>query len=243
MTRPVHAEGAADKKSIYDREARQTSERRAEGAQLGTTRIAEVLRTAREAAACVLTEAQREGQQVVNKWICAEKYVERVVRDTVPRGEKLVPGLLYVGVAALAGPIFTRKRNFAVRWMSPVVFGAAASAWFLPGTSSVILRNVWGRYGDPATIDQACDTVAGAWKAQQRAQAQLAGKIQELRMSLQEGRGFTTAPAAVEAGDSTQPLQKAASAVAAAPVAEDAPAKENAPAKLLPVGFTDSAGR
>ncbi|KAJ2710348.1 hypothetical protein H4R19_003788, partial [Coemansia spiralis] len=189
MTGPVHAEGAADKKSIYDSEARRAPERGADGAQPGTTRIVQALRSAREASGSVLANAQREGQKAVDKWICAEKYVERVVRDTVPRGEKLVPGILYVGVAALAGPIFTRRRNFAVRWASPFVFGAAAAACFLPGTSSVILRNVWGRYGDPGTIDRACDAVAEAWAAQQRARAQLAGKIQDLRMALQDGRG------------------------------------------------------
>ncbi|KAJ1734194.1 hypothetical protein LPJ61_001208, partial [Coemansia biformis] len=257
---PVHAEGAADKKPIYDEERRQVPESRAGGAQAGTTRIVGALRSAREAASCTLTEMQKEGQWAVDRWICAEKYVERVVQSTVPKGEKLVPGILYVGVAALAGPIFTRRRNFAVRWASPLVFGAAAAAWFLPGTSSVVLRNVWGRYGDPSAIDRAGETVADAWAAQQRARELLADKIQELRLALQSGRGLTAAPVAVREAEGPRAPQKAVQApapAAAVPAinerAEDAakpatrlatpaPATEESTARL-PLGFTDTASK
>ncbi|KAJ2869063.1 hypothetical protein GGI22_000494 [Coemansia erecta] len=119
-----------------------------------------------------------------------EQRIAATVERTVPRGEKLVPGIIYVGVAALAGPIFTRKRNFAIRWTSPFLFASLASFYFVPGTANVVLRNIWGRYGDPGTLD----AVRAQWHAvketERSVRVRVADSVQELRLSLQEGRGF-----------------------------------------------------
>ncbi|KAJ2329474.1 hypothetical protein GGI00_003929, partial [Coemansia sp. RSA 2681] len=148
-----------------------------------------LLRETRQSAANAVNMAQTHGQLLVSKWIALEQQAADVVRRTVPEGERLAPGIIYVGVAALAGPIFTRRRNFAVRWVSPLVFGAAAAAYFLPGTASVVLRNVWGRYGDPKAIDSVCEQWQSAKLAERRLRARIAANVQELRMSLQQGRG------------------------------------------------------
>ncbi|KAJ2777819.1 hypothetical protein H4R18_004944 [Coemansia javaensis] len=234
--RPVHAEG---KKPIYDDGSGEQQQRRVPGGRgAEPVRLTAALRAAREAAADALGEAQRGGQRLVDGWIRAERSVERVVRSTVPETERLMPGALYVGVAALAGPIFTRRRNVLVRWASPFAFGAAAAAWFLPGTASVVARNVWGRYGDPAAIDRACDSARALWDVQTRARDQLAQKIQDLRLSLQEGRAVSVAPAIQEPPKAQQvqepPKQEPAVPAASKPAAEK-------PAERLPLGFTSDA--
>ncbi|KAJ1882700.1 hypothetical protein LPJ57_000729 [Coemansia sp. RSA 486] len=176
-----------NKKSIYDQEVREIP---AVTAEQQPTRLYALMRQLREDTLRTATLVKKHGQCLVNEWINVERHVARVVRNTVPEGEKLAPGIIYVGVATLAGPIFTRKRNFAVRWASPFVFGALAAGYFLPGTAQVVLRNVWGRYGDPQSIDR----MANAWNdikdKKQQLKSQLAENVQELRLSLQEGREF-----------------------------------------------------
>ncbi|KAJ2663771.1 hypothetical protein IW148_002329 [Coemansia sp. RSA 1199] len=99
-----------------------------------------------------------------------------------------MPNMAYVGVAILAGPIFMRKRNFLVRWMSPVMFGAAAMAWQLPGTSMTVVRNVWARYGDPEAIDRVQEGWRRVWAHQRILKNMVVEKVEGLRMALQEGR-------------------------------------------------------
>ncbi|KAJ2743164.1 hypothetical protein GGI20_003947 [Coemansia sp. BCRC 34301] len=193
MATPVLAD-PMDKKSIYDMQTHSPSSALSHSQQTPTTRLAALLRDTRGSVSSALDMAQTHGQILVSRWIGLEQRVADVVRRTVPEGERLAPGIIYVGVAALAGPIFTRRRNFAVRWMSPLVFGAAAGAYFLPGTTSVVARNVWTRYGDPATIDRACEAWQSAKLAERRLRARVAANVQELRMSLQEGRGFSKEP-------------------------------------------------
>ncbi|KAJ2487434.1 hypothetical protein IWW37_005233, partial [Coemansia sp. RSA 2050] len=185
ITTPVLADSAT-KKSIYDDQPREFPATNTQP----PTRIIALLREARHEATTALSMARIHGQMVVDRWIHTEQQVADLVRRTVPRGESLAPGIIYVGVAALAGPIFTGRRNFVVRGLSPLVFGAAAAAWFLPGTSAVVLRNVWGRYGDPAAIDRACETWQGVKAAERQLRRRVAANVQELRLSLQQGRGF-----------------------------------------------------
>ncbi|TLS24700.1 hypothetical protein PpBr36_08681 [Pyricularia pennisetigena] len=53
-------------------------------------------------------------------------------------GERLMPGLVYVLVASMAGSIVARRRNVVVRAAAPVAFGVAAGWALLP----VTMRNV-----------------------------------------------------------------------------------------------------
>ncbi|KAJ2704225.1 hypothetical protein FB645_003460 [Coemansia sp. IMI 203386] len=181
-----------NKKSIYDQEVREIP---AVTAEQQPTRLYALMRQLREDTLRTATLVKKHGQCLVNEWINVERQVARVVRNTVPEGEKLAPGIIYVGVATLAGPIFTRKRNFAVRWTSPFVFGALAAGYFLPGTAQVVLRNVWGRYGDPQSIDRMVNAWNDIKDKKQQLKSQLAENVQELRLSLQEGREFGKARA------------------------------------------------
>ncbi|KAJ2038884.1 hypothetical protein H4S03_002050 [Coemansia sp. S3946] len=242
ITTPVFADS---KKSIYDEHPRDYP---TTPHQQPPTRIMALLREARHEATQALTMAQVHGQIVVDRWISVEKQVADVVRRTVPKGENLAPGIIYVGVAALAGPIFTRRRNFAVRWTSPLVFGAMAAAYFLPGTSTVVLRNVWGRYGDPQTIDVLCDKWQSVKKAERQLRARVASNVQELRMSLQQGRGFgqTNAVAPIASAKAKTEEIRAAAVEKVEDIVHEVkePAKavkiEKKQPKQLPLGFKDN---
>ncbi|KAJ1727592.1 hypothetical protein LPJ72_005866 [Coemansia sp. Benny D160-2] len=190
---PIHADydSTAAKKTIYDQQAAAPPAARESGVADVVPRVVAYTRAARAQAAAAARVAGSHGQAAVDRWIATERRIESVVRRTVPRGESLAPGIVYVGVAGLAGPIFTRRRNFVVRWASPVLFASAAAVCFLPGTAAVVARNVWGRYGDPAAID----AVAARWDAARMAVRRLslraAAAVQELRMAMQEGRPFS----------------------------------------------------
>lgn len=47
----------------------------------------------------------------VNRWIHLEHTIEQRAKSLVPASEPVVPGLLYVGVATLAGSIYGRYRT------------------------------------------------------------------------------------------------------------------------------------
>ncbi|KAJ2077168.1 hypothetical protein H4R24_005298 [Coemansia sp. RSA 988] len=260
--RHVYAE-ASDKKTIYDssivEESGEYNERTR--SRPTETRISAALGNLRDEGRHVAKGIQHHGQQLVRQWIETEQKVERVVRNTVPEGERLAPGIVYVGVAMLAGPIFTRRRNAVVRWLSPWIFGSAAMAWFLPGTTAVVARNVWGRYGDPTTIDRAKEQWTELWNMQRRMRDAVADRVQQLRMSLQEGRGFSTALPAKTVQEIENPTQEPHSAwdvaaEAAIPVLEASVApgvssgasgterkQELAEKKSkLPLGFKDEVG-
>lgn len=53
-------------------------------------------------------------------------------------GEKIMPGALYILVAAMAGSIVTRNRNVLLRVSAPLAFGVGAGWSVLP----VTMRNV-----------------------------------------------------------------------------------------------------
>ncbi|KAJ1857131.1 hypothetical protein GGH12_004042 [Coemansia sp. RSA 1822] len=177
----------AGKKSIYDTEQRHPTPSPLHLAQQ-TTRISHITQQVRESVTHTLCDVRATGQQVVNHWICVEREIARVINNTVPRTERLMPNMAYVGVAILAGPIFMRKRNFLVRWMSPVMFGAAAMAWQLPGTSMTVVRNVWARYGDSEAIDRVQEGWRRVWAHQRILKNMMVEKVEGLRMALQEGR-------------------------------------------------------
>ncbi|CAO1634468.1 unnamed protein product [Sympodiomycopsis kandeliae] len=82
------------------------------------------------------TESLRQSvHQNVSKWIGVERRVEKQVLELIPRDEALNPGLLYVGVATLAGSVFGRYRTLPIRLISPPIFFFASLNYFLPKTS------------------------------------------------------------------------------------------------------------
>ena len=57
--------------------------------------------------------------------------------------EKLLPGGIYVLVAAMAGSIISRNRNLALRFVTPIVTGAVTAQYVIPHTTANVGNLVW----------------------------------------------------------------------------------------------------
>lgn len=69
-----------------------------------------------------------------------QSFTKSIAALAPPResGEKLMPGAIYVLVAAMAGSIITRNRNILLRTTMPIAFGVGAGWTVLP----ITMRNV-----------------------------------------------------------------------------------------------------
>jgi len=57
--------------------------------------------------------------------------------------EHLLPGTVYILVAAMAGSIISRNRGFLLRFATPTAFGVGAAYTFLPVTTRNVGDLVW----------------------------------------------------------------------------------------------------
>lgn len=85
-------------------------------------------------------------------------------------GEKLIPGSLYVVVAAMTGSIIARKSNILVRGTLPLVVGITAGWTLLPVTSQNISNLIW-KYEQrfPVIADSHVRTKEAIYKAERMA--------------------------------------------------------------------------
>ena len=84
-------------------------------------------------------------EDAVNNTMDRAFHLEKSFTDTIaslapPResGEKLMPGMIYVLVAAMAGSIVTRRSNILLRATVPLAFGVGAGWAVIP----ITMRNV-----------------------------------------------------------------------------------------------------
>ncbi|KAL2175923.1 apolipo protein O-domain-containing protein [Thermothelomyces heterothallicus CBS 202.75] len=111
-----------------------------------TDRLAAQIRRARlflYARACVAEDA-------VNGAMARAFALERSFTSTIaslapPResGEKLMPGLIYVLVAGMAGSIVARNRNILLRGATPLAFGLGAAWTVIPVTMGNVSGLIW----------------------------------------------------------------------------------------------------
>lgn len=57
--------------------------------------------------------------------------------------EKLLPGSIYVLVAAMAGSIVSRNRNILIRFVTPLATGITAAHYIVPRTTQNVRDLVW----------------------------------------------------------------------------------------------------
>ena len=57
--------------------------------------------------------------------------------------EKLLPGTIYVLVAAMAGSIVSRNRNVLIRFVTPVVAGVTTAHYVVPRTTENVGNLIW----------------------------------------------------------------------------------------------------
>ncbi|KAF7310311.1 MICOS complex subunit [Mycena indigotica] len=98
------------------------------------------IRAARLAATGQVNAAHEQVQGLVSRWIGVENRVETRIKSLLPADERLVPGILYVGVAFLSGAILARHRSLPLRVILPPTFGVAAATHFNPKLTSNIRR-------------------------------------------------------------------------------------------------------
>ncbi|KAJ1982011.1 hypothetical protein H4R33_005116 [Dimargaris cristalligena] len=151
---------------------------------LGPTRLQIAVKQSRERVERFVHLSKAHGQMAVDRWIDLEHRAEDSVRNTVPKGEKLFPGALYVAVAGLAGSVFARRRNFLVRWTAPVFFAAASSFYFLPGTARTLSRRLYDTYGDEQTERQARNTIHQLTGLGSKLSHQVESTVHDARASL-----------------------------------------------------------
>ncbi|KDN39835.1 hypothetical protein K437DRAFT_258882 [Tilletiaria anomala UBC 951] len=89
----------------------------------------------RKAISNVTYDTQQSLRGVVNKWIKTEQSVEAKIRELVAKDEPITPGILYVGVATLAGSVFGRYRTLPIRLFAPPAFFFVSLNFFLPKLS------------------------------------------------------------------------------------------------------------
>ncbi|KAI1390238.1 apolipo protein O-domain-containing protein, partial [Hypoxylon trugodes] len=114
-------------------------------------------------------------EDAVNGAIDSAFHLERSFTETVASlaparesGEKLMPGLVYVLVASMAGSIMTRNRNIVLRASMPLALGIGAGWLLIPVTMANVSDLLW-RYERrfPAIADAHIATREGvrdAWR-------------------------------------------------------------------------------
>ncbi|KAI1374048.1 apolipo protein O-domain-containing protein [Hypoxylon crocopeplum] len=89
-------------------------------------------------------------EDTVNGVVDSAFHLERSFTSTIASlaparetGEQLMPGLVYVLVASMAGSIATRNRNILLRATVPLVFGVSAGWLLIPVTMTNVTDLLW----------------------------------------------------------------------------------------------------
>jgi organizing structure protein 2 len=127
----------------------------------------------------------------------AERTVSSTIASLAPSresGEKVMPGVLYVLVAAMGGSVLTRNRNFVLRTITPLAFGITAANVVIPNTTHNVGQLIWRweqKYAPSvakAHEDGQARTVkfvATGWEHSKMSAQMLEGKISEARHSIE----------------------------------------------------------
>lgn len=90
--------------------------------------------------------AERKFNEGAQRFFDIENNVTSTIANLAPApetGEKVMPGVLYVVVAGMAGSIMTRNRNILLRATVPVALFVGASNYLLPYTTRNVEGLVW----------------------------------------------------------------------------------------------------
>ncbi|RUP09761.1 apolipo protein O-domain-containing protein [Jimgerdemannia flammicorona] len=136
-----------------------------------------------------LNETHAEGrtqlQNLTDQWIKLEQTIETTVNETIAPGEKALPGLIYVGVGALAGTIVARNRGFFLRVTAPILFAAAASNYFLPKTTRNVFLHLHRLEQQSPTLVSAHQSISDAAR---QARGQIDETVSQLRRAVPGGQ-------------------------------------------------------
>ncbi|KAG5976221.1 hypothetical protein E4U55_007419, partial [Claviceps digitariae] len=111
-----------------------------------TDRLALQIGKARMALYRVALRAENKVNQTMDSAFHLEQSFTNTIASLAPAresGEKLMPGTIYVLVAAMAGSIITRRSNILLRSTVPLAFGVGAGWTVLPVTMRNIADLAW----------------------------------------------------------------------------------------------------
>lgn len=110
-------------------------------------------------------------EDAVNRTMDRAFHLEKSFTDTIAglappaeSGEKLMPGLVYVLVAAMAGSIVTRRSNILLRATVPAAFGVAMGWTAIPVTMTNVSELAWKYEQRFPVIAQGHLQTKEAWK-------------------------------------------------------------------------------
>lgn len=164
----AHAQSAAPKKSIYDDDKESEAVATAPGTvrpAASTTTLPDLAYTKTEVVSgvtvrtsdtleqCINTgrtwlygkaeKGQKKADDAFEGYLNAERNVTSTLAAIKSDEEDLLPGAIYVLVSTLSGSVLARNRNFVLRGIVPVAFGAAAFKYFLPQTFGNTGKLIW----------------------------------------------------------------------------------------------------
>ncbi|KAI6921384.1 hypothetical protein KC355_g17170, partial [Hortaea werneckii] len=111
-----------------------------------TDRLASQIREARLAVHGYAMKAEDTVNQGMNRFMSAEHDFTSTIASLAPpkeSNEKLLPGGIYVLVAAMAGSIISRNRNILLRLATPIVTGVTTAHYVVPRTTQNVGNLVW----------------------------------------------------------------------------------------------------
>ncbi|CAZ83189.1 unnamed protein product [Tuber melanosporum] len=111
-----------------------------------TDRLAAEIRKARLFLHAHTVLLQKHIDLAFSKYLSYEHSITSTISSLAPpksSEEKVVPGILYVAVSAMAGSIVARNRMFPIRALTPVFVGIGAGWYFLPKTTRNVADLVW----------------------------------------------------------------------------------------------------
>lgn len=82
----------------------------------------------------------------MDRFMSAEHSFTSTIASLAPpkeSNEKLLPGSIYVLVAAMAGSIISRNRNILIRFVTPIVTGVTTANYVVPRTTENVGNLIW----------------------------------------------------------------------------------------------------
>lgn len=82
----------------------------------------------------------------MDRFMSAEHDFTSTIASLAPpkeANEKVLPGAIYVLVAAMAGSILARNRNILLRFATPILTGAVTAKYVVPRTTENVEKLVW----------------------------------------------------------------------------------------------------
>ncbi|KAF2211179.1 hypothetical protein CERZMDRAFT_91045 [Cercospora zeae-maydis SCOH1-5] len=111
-----------------------------------TDKLAAQIRNGRLALHDYAVRAEDAVNNGMTRFMDAEHSFTSTIASLAPpkeSNEKLLPGGIYVLVAAMAGSIVSRNRNFLLRFATPIVTGVVTANYVVPRTTENVGNLVW----------------------------------------------------------------------------------------------------